>query len=330
MVYGEQASDASGTLHRNGVIDPDARVEHGDGAICHPRLTSRSTPAPSGGRSSRGSTASSTALARAVALPVSAGGTSRRHTMTALYRRSTLGLALAAAARRRPGRAQRRCVFGGMLGRRSRAAPPYFLFFLCGTTTWMLFERSLLFVTRSLEQNRKLITKVYFPAADPSDVRRGARPAVPRRSCCSCWSGRSSTTTSRTASGTSRCGRELLVVGRGDRRSASSFTVAVGLWTSVLQARYRDIRYGLRYVMPFWMYFTPVIYPLSHDSREVALAGRHQPDGADRRSVQVGHARPGRTSPRHRLVTSLSLIALTMVSGMWFFNREEAASIDKL
>ena len=41
--------------------------------------------------------------------------------------------------------------------------PPYFLFFLCGTTTWVLFERSLLFVTRSLEQNRKLITKVYFP-----------------------------------------------------------------------------------------------------------------------------------------------------------------------
>ena len=30
------------------------------------------------------------------------------------------------------------------------------------------------------------------------------------------------------------------------------------------------------------------------------------------------------------LVTSLVLIAITMISGVWFFNREEAASIDKL
>ena len=32
---------------------------------------------------------------------------------------------------------------------------------------------------------------------------------------------------------------------------------------------------------------------------------------------------------RH-LIISLVLIAITLVSGMWFFNREEAASIDKL
>jgi hypothetical protein len=30
------------------------------------------------------------------------------------------------------------------------------------------------------------------------------------------------------------------------------------------------------------------------------------------------------------VATSLSLIALTLVTGMWFFNREEAASIDQL
>jgi lipopolysaccharide transport system permease protein len=30
------------------------------------------------------------------------------------------------------------------------------------------------------------------------------------------------------------------------------------------------------------------------------------------------------------MLSSLALIAVTMISGMWFFNREEAASIDKL
>ena len=41
------------------------------------------------------------------------------------------------------------------------------------------------------------------------------------------------------------------------------FTVSVGLWTSVLQARYPDVRQGIRYFMPFWMYFTPIIYPVT-------------------------------------------------------------------
>src|SRR5688572_18188213 len=54
-------------------------------------------------------------------------------------------------------------IFGGVLDVAAPGGKPYFLFFLCGTTTWMLFERSLLFITRSLERNRKLITKVYFP-----------------------------------------------------------------------------------------------------------------------------------------------------------------------
>src|SRR5262245_39862363 len=53
-------------------------------------------------------------------------------------------------------------MFGGLLGVAS-SGPPYFLFFSCGMTTWILFERSLLVVTRSLERNKKLVTKVYFP-----------------------------------------------------------------------------------------------------------------------------------------------------------------------
>jgi hypothetical protein len=44
------------------------------------------------------------------------------------------------------------------------------------------------------------------------------------------------------------------------------FAIAVGLWTSVLQARYRDIRYALRYITPFWFLLTPVVYPLSEIS----------------------------------------------------------------
>lgn len=217
-------------------------------------------------------------------------------------------------------------VFGGMLGVES-GGPPYFLFFLCGTTTWVLFERSLLFVTRSLESNRKLITKVYFP-----------RLILPM---------------SAIAPGLLYLGILLIVIVatviyyfrkeglwyitlRPELLASVAaivlsliFTVAVGLWTSVLQARYRDIRYGLRYVMPFWMYFTPIIYPVSaipEKWRWLVALNPMAPIVELFKWGTLGQAHL--TAPS--MATALVLITVTMVSGIWFFNREEAASIDKL
>ena len=54
-------------------------------------------------------------------------------------------------------------VFGGVLDVKAPGGTPYFLFLMCGQVPWTLFDRSLLFITRSLERNRKLIAKVYFP-----------------------------------------------------------------------------------------------------------------------------------------------------------------------
>ncbi len=69
-------------------------------------------------------------------------------------------------------------VFGGILNVASQGVP-YFLFFLCGTTTWILFERSLLAITRSVERNRQLVTKVYFPRLILPIAAVGARHALP-------------------------------------------------------------------------------------------------------------------------------------------------------
>ena len=44
---------------------------------------------------------------------------------------------------------------------------------------------------------------------------------------------------------------------------ATIFAVAVGLWTSALNVKYRDVRYALPFVVQIWMYLTPVIYPIS-------------------------------------------------------------------
>jgi lipopolysaccharide transport system permease protein len=217
-------------------------------------------------------------------------------------------------------------IFGGVLGV-SSGSTPYFLFFLCGTTTWVLFERSLLYVTRSLESNRKLITKVYFPrlilpmsAVAPGLLYLAILLLVTVGTAVYYF---------RTQGVWYITLRPELLASVAAIVLSLTFTVAVGLWTSVLQARYRDIRYGMRYMMPFWMYFTPIIYPvtmLPEQWRWVVALNPMAPIVELYKWGTLGQGHLTVTS----MVTSLALIAVTMISGMWFFNREEAASVDKL
>ena len=246
-------------------------------------------------------------------------------TITSTFRRSQLGW-LWLLARVTAPVGLNAAVFGGVLGVDS-GRTPYFLFFLCGTTTWVLFERSLLFVTRSLESNRKLITKVYFPrlilpmsAIAPGLLYLGILLIV---------------TVATVIYYFRRDGvwyitfRPELLASVAAIALSLAFTVAVGLWTSVLQARYRDIRYGLRYLMPFWMYFTPIIYPATMIPEQWRWLVAINPMAPIVELFKWGTLGQAHLTTAN-VITSLVLITITMISGMWFFNREEAASVDKL
>ena len=246
-------------------------------------------------------------------------------TMTAMFRRSKLGwiwLLLRVAGPV----GLNAVIFGGVIGVDS-GGPPYFLFFLCGTTTWVLFERSLLFVTRSLEQNRKLITKVYFPRLilPMSAVAPGLLYLLILLLV----------TVGTVIYYHNREGvwyitlRPELLASVAAILLSLAFTVAVGLWTSVLQARYRDIRYGLRYVMPFWMYFTPIIYTVNTIPEQWRWLVAINPMAPVVELYKWGTLGQGHVTTAG-LLSSLLLTVITMISGMWFFNREEAASIDTL
>jgi lipopolysaccharide transport system permease protein len=191
----------------------------------------------------------------------------------------------------------------------------------------MLFERSLIVITRSLEQNRRLITKIYFP-----------RLILPTSAVAVAFLylsllllvmiGTSLYFFQRDGIWYIRLRPELLVAVAAVVVSLL-FSIAVGLWTSVLQARYRDVRYGLRYFMPFWFYFTPVIYPLSRIPEDWRWLVAINPMAAVVEAFKWGTLGEGTLSPQ-AVATSLVLVTLTMVSGMWFFTREEAASVDRL
>jgi lipopolysaccharide transport system permease protein len=248
-------------------------------------------------------------------------------TVTQLYRRSALGW-LWLVMRVAGPIGLNAIVFGDMLDQAQKVDRiPYFLFFVCGMATWVVFERSLLFITRSVERNRRLVTRVYFPrlilpvsAVAPGLVYLAILlvilgiTVVVFHQRDGVWYVTMS---------------PRLLVSAGALVASLLFAIAVGLWTSVLQARYRDVRYALRYVTPFWFLLTPVIYPLSEISARYRWLVALNPMAPIVEAFKWGTLGEG-VFPMVPAVTSLSLVGLTMLAGMWFFNREEAASVDKL
>lgn len=217
-------------------------------------------------------------------------------------------------------------VFGGLLNVASDGMP-YFLFFLTGSCTWMLFERGVLVVSKSFNQAGSLLKKVYFPrliapfsAVLPAVVHFAIYMAL--------------------FAGTLVYyliddGRWYLVTQPQLLMSVVAvamtliFTIAVGLWTSVWQAQVPDLKFGMRYALRFWFYATPVIYPMSQvppEHRWLLYVNPMAPlvETFKWSTLGVGEL------PAVPLLTSALVIALVFVGGVWYFGRSEAEAVDDL
>lgn len=131
---------------------------------------------------------------------------------------------------------------------------PYPLFAYAGLLPWTFFAGAIGSAGNSLVGSSHLITKVYFP-----------RLIIPAGAVLA---------------GLVDLGISLLVMGGlmvwyrvpvgvtlllAPVLLALTVAIAlgVGLWLSALHVRYRDIRYLIPFLVQFWMFATPVIYPAS-------------------------------------------------------------------
>ncbi len=217
-------------------------------------------------------------------------------------------------------------IFGRLLGLPSDGVP-YFLFFLTGTMVWMLFERSLLWVTRSLSVNKDLIKKVYVPrllvpisAVAPTVVDFFTYGALFLLSSCyylikdGRWYPRFG---------------PFLLFSLLSAALAVCLAIAVGLWTSVWQVKFRETRFTLRYVMRFWNYLTPVMYPLSKVPQKYHWVIFLNPMAPLVETFKWGLLGIGELNWR-AFASSVGLIFLMILAGVWYFGRSEGASVDTM
>jgi lipopolysaccharide transport system permease protein len=143
-------------------------------------------------------------------------------------------------------------IFFGRLAKIPSEGIPYPIFAYAGLLPWSYFAKSLNACTESLVGNSHLITKVYFP-----------RFIIPLSSVLSGLVDFSIAFSILLAMmfyyqiipTLAALLLPFLIL------MAMATALGVGLWFSALNVLYRDIRYAISFLVQFWFFATPVVYP---------------------------------------------------------------------
>ena len=217
-------------------------------------------------------------------------------------------------------------VFGELMAAPSEGVP-YFLFFLAGSIIWGFFSEPLMRGSRGLEVNRQLLTKLYLPRVILPAGQLAAGLVEPLvltgvfavtiwyyRATTGVWYGVDP----------GRVPMAILAT-----LLAIVFAFAASLWTSVLQARARDVRYVIGYAMSFWFFLTPIVYPRSMmppHLQWVALLNPMTGPVETFRWAVVGTDSLSWAA----LGISSGAILVVLTLGLWYFTSAESATVDRL
>jgi lipopolysaccharide transport system permease protein len=211
-------------------------------------------------------------------------------------------------------------IFFGRLAKLPSEGLPYPVFYFAALVPWTYFAQALTNCTTIVVANQHVITKVYFP-----------RLVLPLAAVCS--------------------GLLDFVIGFavmiiltlsfGIHPPATvvllpvflllavATALGVGLWTSALNALYRDVASIVPFIVQFWMLASPVAYPSSLvPERWRWLYGLNPMAGVidGFRWALTGVGKP----PGAQMVVSAIVVAVLVVAGLIFFQRVEGTVADRV
>jgi lipopolysaccharide transport system permease protein len=217
-------------------------------------------------------------------------------------------------------------IFGGLLSVPSEGKP-YLIFFLVGVASWELFAQTAYWATRSIELSRGVLARIYVPrltalvaAVVPSAINFLVYVAITFVAVLGYL----------VVDGVLyvELGAATLLAGAGLALMVL-LALGIGLWTSIYGAQARDVRFSLAYVLQFWFFLTPVIYPLSAIPERYRSVVALNPMTAPVEMVKEGVLGAGTVTPLAIAIT-VSTVTLLVISGLWFFGRAEGLAVDRL
>jgi lipopolysaccharide transport system permease protein len=210
-------------------------------------------------------------------------------------------------------------LFFGKLAKIPSQGLPYPIFYYTALLPWLYFATAMQGATNVVVEQQRVITKIYFP-----------RVVLP---ITSVMAGLLDFAISFAV---------LLVMMAGYRIVPSAgavfwlplFTLlavltalGVGLWLSALNAMYRDVRYVVPFLVQFWMFASPVVYPSSLvPAKWRWLYGLNPMAGVIEgfRWTLTGHGEP----PGILLAASSVAVVLLVFSGLVYYHTVEGTMAD--
>jgi lipopolysaccharide transport system permease protein len=208
----------------------------------------------------------------------------------------------------------------GRLGKMPSDGFPYPLFCYVALVVWQGFAAALVGCSNSLVSNPNLVSKVYFPrlviplAAVLPPLLDTAVASLLLPLLMAYYR----------VAPSPRASLFPAFVGLGFLAALS-----VGLWLAALNVRFRDVRYAVPVLMQFWMFASPVVYPMT------IVPERWRPVYAINpmavviqgfRWALTGHGFPGITP----IVVSVLGVIVLLVTGLIVFRKAEADMADVL
>jgi lipopolysaccharide transport system permease protein len=209
-------------------------------------------------------------------------------------------------------------IFFGKLAQMQSNGLPYQVFSYAGLLPWTYFSTALANATATVVEQQRVITKVYFPRlvlplsavfSGLVDFAIAFLVYIPLQLYFHIFPTRS------------------IVFLPVFLLLAILTALAVGLWLSALNAIYRDVRYVMPFLLQFWMFASPVIYPVSQvPARWRALYGLNPMAGVIEgfRWSLTGTGRP----PGMLFAISVGMVLLLLYGGLVYFQKMETTIAD--
>jgi lipopolysaccharide transport system permease protein len=208
-------------------------------------------------------------------------------------------------------------IFFGRLARVPSDGIPYPIFAFSALLPWQLFAYALTRSSNSLVDNAAVLTKVYFPRLimPLASVLAGL---VDFAIACVVLAGMM--LYYRIVPGSAAMTLPLFTL------LSLAAALAVGLWLSALNVKYRDVRYTIPFLTQFWLFITPVAYSTS------LVPEKWQAIYALNPMVGVVDgfrwALLGRTLPGPMVFVSAAATVLLLIGGLMYFRRMEKSFTD--
>jgi lipopolysaccharide transport system permease protein len=209
-------------------------------------------------------------------------------------------------------------LFFGRLAHIPSDGLPYPIFYYSALLPWVYFASSLQNATNAMVENERVITKVYFP-----------RLLLPLAAVVSGLVD--------LAIGFGVFLGMLLYYGiaPGPAIALLPFflvlavltAMGVGLWLSALNAIYRDVRYVLPFLIQFWMFASPVVYPSSLIPERWRWLYGLNPMAGVIEGFRWALARRG-APPSLLLAASFATVFLVVAGGVAYFQKMEGTIAD--